>query len=186
MSSHAFVLLLFAVALIDSAYTACPTNWTVTNRDCCSPTFGFNSTAPTFHVMGELYPIAFTVWNDSSTSSVSVDTDWTTLNIFWGQRTGSRSMPYAPDGLVDIVRIFYQPGKGLYGFQFHDPSGKCWGKKRTDICSNDEELRQISSFSRKARSFSQIRINTEASWANNGFSSLKRALNFLKRKDFYV
>jgi hypothetical protein len=125
MSSRVFALLLFAVLLIDAAYAACPSNWTVFGRDCCSPTFGFNSTAPTFHLaQGVEYPISFIVWNDSSHSSLSIDTGWTTLNVYWGQLTGNRSEPYAPDGLIDIVRIFYQSGKGLYGLQFHDLSGQ--------------------------------------------------------------
>jgi hypothetical protein len=83
-----------------------------------------NSTAPTFHVIGPLYPVGFIVWNDSSHSSLGIDTDWTTLNIRWGQLTGNRSMPYEPNGLVVIVRIFYQSSKGLYGLQFHDSLGK--------------------------------------------------------------
>ncbi len=124
MPSRAFVLLLFAVVLIDSAHAACPTNWTVVNKDCCSSTFGLNSTVPTFHLIGPLNPDIFIVWNDSSHSSLGIDTDWTTLNIRWGQLKGNRSEPYAPNGLVDIVRIFYQSGKGLYGLQFHDSLGK--------------------------------------------------------------
>jgi len=130
MSSRAFVLLLFAVFLIDFSYSACPTNWTVLNRDCCSLTFGFNSTAPTFQVaQGVEYPIVFTVWNDSSRLSLGIDTEWTTLNIFWGQQTGTRSRPYAPNGLIDLVRIYHQPGKGLYGLQFHDSKGQYRVKK---------------------------------------------------------
>ncbi len=125
MSSRAFVLLLFAVLLSDSTYAECPTNWTIHNRDCCSPTFGLNSTAPTFDVtQGVDYPDSFTVWNDSSHRSLAIDTDWTTLNIYWGQLKGNRSRPYAPDGLINLVRIFYEPGKGLYGLQFHDVSGQ--------------------------------------------------------------
>jgi hypothetical protein len=72
---------------------------------------------------GVEYPMTFIVWNDTSDNSIAVDTDWTTLNIYWEQLKGTRSQPYSPDGFIDIVRIFYQSGKGLFGFQFHDPSG---------------------------------------------------------------
>jgi hypothetical protein len=125
MSSRAFVLLLFALFHIDFAYAACPTNWTILNRDCCSSTVGFNSTAPTFLVaQGVEFPQVVTVWNDSINWSLAIDTDWGTLNILWGEQSGSRSEPYAPHGLVDIVRIFHEPDKGLYGMQLHDSTGQ--------------------------------------------------------------
>ena len=134
MSSRSFVLIMFVILLVGSASAACPTNWTVHSRDCCSPTFGFNSSAPTFRVaQGAEFPMNFIVWNDSSRNSLSIDTDWTTLNILWGERTSSESGSYGPNGLVDAVRIFHQPGKGLYGLQFHDLSGAyCETKKKKD------------------------------------------------------
>ena len=129
MSSRVFTLLLLAALQIHSVYATCPTNWTVLNRDCCSSTVGFNSTAPTFHLaQGVEYPTNFVVWNDSSHWSLGIDTDWTTLNIFWGQRTGYESGSFSPHGLIDVIRIFYQPGKGLYGLQFHDLSGQHYKK----------------------------------------------------------
>lgn len=125
MFSHTLVLALLVLVLIfDAGYAVCPSNWTVYNIDCCSSTFGLNSTIPTFHVIGPLYPDDFIVWNDSSHSSLGIDTQWTTLNIRWGQLTGNRTGPYAPNGLIDIVKIFYRPGEGLYGLQFHDSSGR--------------------------------------------------------------
>lgn len=125
MSSREFALLLFVSLLIGFVCTSCPSNWTVFGRHCCSPTFGLNSTASTFHLVhGVDYPICFIVWNDASHSSLGIDTDWTTLNIHWGQMTGNRSIPYAPSGLVDVVRIFHRPGKGLFGLQFHDSLGQ--------------------------------------------------------------
>jgi hypothetical protein len=124
MSSYALVKLLFVVFLIECAYTACPSNWTVASNDCCSPTFGFNSTVPTFHLShGRQYPDILVVWNDSSHFSLGIDTNWVTLNVFWGQLTGNKSEPYEPGGIIDTVRIFHQSGKGLYGLQFHTSTG---------------------------------------------------------------
>jgi hypothetical protein len=130
MSFYAFVFLLFVGLFIDSAYSECPTNWTALNRDCCSSTFGFNSTAPTFNVaQGVDYPLNFIVWNDPSSWSLGIDTDWGTLNILWGHQTGNRSKPYGTYEHIDVVRIFHQSGKGLYGLQFHISSGQCYWKK---------------------------------------------------------
>ena len=124
MSFHVLVKLFFVTIFIDCAFTVCPSSWTVLGNDCCSPTFGFNSTVPTFHLShGRQYPDIITVWNDSSHFSLGIDTNWITLNIFWGQLTGTKSEPYEPDGIVDTVRIFHQSGKGLYGLQFHTSTG---------------------------------------------------------------
>jgi hypothetical protein len=76
------------------------------------------------------FPVAITVWNDSSHWGLGIDTDWSTLNIFWGQMTGTRSKPYGVNGLIDVVRIFYQPGKGLYGLRFHDSAGQYYENKQ--------------------------------------------------------
>jgi len=89
---------------------------------------------------GMEYPINFIVWSDPSQWSLGIDTDWTTLNIYWGQMKGKESRPYAPNGLVDVVRIFHQPDKGLYGLHFHDLSGQYGEKKKMSICSNSNEL----------------------------------------------
>ena len=124
MSSYDLVKLLFVVFLIDYACTTCPSNWTILGNDCCSPTFGFNSTLPTFHLShGRQYPDVLIIWNDSSHFSLAIDTNWVTLNIYWGQLTGNKSEPYEPNGIIDTVRIFHQPGKGLYGLQFHTSIG---------------------------------------------------------------
>jgi hypothetical protein len=121
MISFRVFLTVFLINLVNSL---CPTNWTTYNRDCCSPTFGLNLTSVTFDVtQGVEFPRNFIVWNDSIDSSLAIDTDWGTLNVYWGQLKGTRSKPYAPDGFIDIVRIFYQTGKGLFGLQFHDSSG---------------------------------------------------------------
>jgi hypothetical protein len=46
------------------------------NRDCCSPTYGLNSTSVAMDVtQGVDYPVAFIVWNDLSDTSKAVDTD---------------------------------------------------------------------------------------------------------------
>lgn len=121
MISFSAFLTIFVLGVVNGL---CPTNWTSHNQDCCSLTYGLNSTAVTFDVtQGVDFPAFFTVWNDSSDNSLAVDTDWSTLNIYWGKLKGTRSKPYAPDGYIDIVRIFYQAGKGLFGLQFHDTSG---------------------------------------------------------------
>jgi hypothetical protein len=64
----------------------------------------------------------FIVWNDPKDLTLGIDNDWTTLNIHWGQLEGHQSKPYSSYGLIDIVRAFYQAGKGLHGLQFHNSS----------------------------------------------------------------
>lgn len=119
------VKLLFIGLLVGLASCTCPSDWAVLGQDCCSPTFGFNSTIiPQFHLShGRQYPDVLTVWNDSNDSSLAIDTNWVTLNIRWGQLKGNRSEPYVPNGIIDVVRIFYQPRKGLNGLQFHTSTG---------------------------------------------------------------
>ena len=124
MLSCMLVKLFLLGVLIEFVYSTCPSDWTVAGSDCCSPTFGYNSTIPKVHLShGLQYPDAIIVWNDSSDLSLAIDTNWVTLNIRWGQVKGNRSDPYDPDGAVDIVKVFYQPGKGLNGLQFHTATG---------------------------------------------------------------
>lgn len=124
MSSYVLVKSLFFIFFISYASTTCPSNWTILGNDCCSPTFGLNSTVPTFHLShGRQYPDVLVVWNDSSHFSLGIDTNWVTLNVHWGQLTGNKSEPYEPRGIIDTVRIFHESGKGLYGLQFHTSTG---------------------------------------------------------------
>ncbi len=76
------VLILLSVLLINRKENKCPSNWIVLNRDCCSLTYGFNSTALIIQLaQGVEYSMNLIVWNDPKYLSLGIDIDWTTLNI---------------------------------------------------------------------------------------------------------
>ena len=80
------------IFVVDSVNNLCSSNWTIDNLDCCSPRFGFNCTSITFDGTQRVeYTMTFILSNHS----IAINTDWTILNISWGQFKGMRSIDHS-------------------------------------------------------------------------------------------
>jgi len=125
-SSLALLLILVTASSVNADYTTtCAAGWTPYGAACCSPAYGLlNGTAEPHIVIsqGVEEPDAFGVWSQPDTASIGLDTDFLTLNIMWGLKTGPHTVS-GVSGIIQNVTIYYETGKGVFGIQFVDDAG---------------------------------------------------------------